>query len=141
MHPFLMSFLGGLMIGLSAAGLLLLHGRIAGVSDILFRAAWLQNGGWRWAFLGGLLLSGVLARLAGMAPSPTFLASGLPLLFVAGLLVGLGSRLGNGCTSGHGVCGMARLSPRSLAATATFMVVAAAVVFLVRHTPLLGPIR
>jgi uncharacterized membrane protein YedE/YeeE len=136
-----MSFVGGLMIGLAAAGLLLMHGRIAGISDILFRTAWGQPGAWRWAFLAGLVLTGVAARLLGMGAAPALLASGLPLLVIAGLLVGLGSRLGNGCTSGHGVCGMARLSPRSLAATATFMAVAAIVVFLARHTALGGLVR
>jgi len=142
MHPFLQSLIGGGLIGLAAAGLLLFNGRIAGISGILFNAASLQQGLWRWAFLGGLLAVGVGARFIGIQASPELAATGLPVLAAAGLLVGVGTQLGNGCTSGHGVCGLARLSPRSLAATATFMAVAGATVFLVRHAaPLLGLVQ
>lgn len=139
MHPFLQSLIGGGLIGLASAGLLLFNGRIAGISGILFDAALRRPGHWRWAFLGGLLAVGVVARLSGMEASPALAASSLPLLAVAGLLVGVGTKLGNGCTSGHGVCGISRLSPRSLAATMTFMAVAGITVLIVRHAaPLLG---
>ena len=139
MHPFLQSLIGGGLIGLAAAGLLLFHGRIAGISGILFNAASLQPGLWRWAFLGGLVAVGVVARFSGMEASPELAASGLPVLAAAGLLVGVGTQIGNGCTSGHGVCGLSRLSPRSMVATATFMGVAGLTVFVVRHAaPLLG---
>ena len=126
---------GGALVGLAAAILLLFHGRIAGVSGIaagLF-AKPTEASGFRLAFLAGLVATGaLLARLApgafdaGPARSPLLVAG-------AGLLVGFGSRLGGGCTSGHGVCGIARLSFRSLVATVTFMAVAAAVVFASRH--------
>lgn len=139
MHPFLQSLIGGGLIGLAAAGLLLFHGRIAGISGILFNAASLQPGLWRWAFLGGLVAVGIVARFGGMEASPELAASGLPVLAAAGLLVGLGTQIGNGCTSGHGVCGLSRLSPRSMVATATFMAIAGLTVFVVRHAaPSLG---
>jgi uncharacterized membrane protein YedE/YeeE len=121
---------GGMLIGAGAAALLLLNGKIAGISGIaenvvrgLFGAK-----GWRIAFLLGLV---VPAAVVGLGPID--FAQGLPVLAVSGLLVGFGTRLGSGCTSGHGVCGLANLSPRSLVATITFMTVAAATVYLVRH--------
>lgn len=142
MHPFLQSLIGGALIGLASAGLLLLNGRIAGISGILFNAAALRPGLWRWAFLAGLMAVGLAARFGGLQASPALAASGLPMLAVAGLLVGVGTRVGNGCTSGHGVCGISRLSPRSLAATAAFMAVAGITVLAVRHAaPLLGLVR
>lgn len=126
---------GGILIGLSAIMLMASLGRIAGISGILGGALSLTGGdrGWRIAFLAGLLLPGV-AVLAGIAPRPdiAFVANGW-LLALAGLLVGFGTRLGSGCTSGHGVCGLARLSRRSLVATATFMAFGVATVFLIRH--------
>jgi len=126
---------GGIMIGAAAALLLLVNGRIAGISGIT--GGVFSNIGeertWRLAFLIGLVLGPLaIAALTGTMPEITVSAS-WPLLVVAGLLVGYGTRMGSGCTSGHGVCGLARLSPRSLAATATFMVVAAATVFVMRH--------
>lgn len=126
---------GGILIGCAANLLLLLNGRIAGISGIL-GGALTQPGagerGWRLAFIVGLITG------AGLY---SFLANGLPLqlqgnaptLIVAGLLVGFGTRLGSGCTSGHGVCGLARRSPRSLAATLLFMAVAVLTVFLTHH--------
>jgi uncharacterized protein len=124
------SLFGGMLIGAGAAVLLLLNGKIAGISGILDNTVRGVIGaqGWRLAFLIGLVLP---AAILGLGPIQ--FAQGLPLLAVSGLLVGLGTRLGSGCTSGHGVCGLANLSPRSLLATLTFMTVAAATVFIVRH--------
>ena len=116
---------GGALIGLGSAMLLLVHGRIAGVSGILGRAADADGGrAYRLGFLAGLVVTGAI--LAGVVPA-AFGAGvrGLPVLAIAGVLVGIGTTLGNGCTSGHGVCGISRLSPRSLVAVATFMVTAA----------------
>ncbi|CAO4134788.1 YeeE/YedE family protein [Methylorubrum extorquens] len=127
--------LGGVMIGAAAALFLLLNGRIAGISGILGGLLAPPSGqtGWRAAFLAGLVLAPlVYVGLGGSLPSVTVDAS-FPLLVVAGLLVGFGARLGAGCTSGHGVCGIGRGSPRSLAATGTFMAVAILTVFVTRH--------
>jgi uncharacterized membrane protein YedE/YeeE len=126
---------GGALVGLSAALLLLADGRIAGISGIAGRmiARPDKDTPWRAAFLVGLLAgTPVFAALSGHWPPVRILAS-WPVLAVAGLLVGFGTRLGSGCTSGHGVCGLARLSPRSMASVAVFMAVAVATVFLVRH--------
>lgn len=125
---------GGVLIGLAAALLLLLNGRIAGISGIL--GGLLQRAGrdkaWRLTFVVGLLAAPFVWQL--FASLPTATVSGSPLLLVgAGLLVGFGSRLGSGCTSGHGVCGIARLAPRSLLATVTFMAAGFLVVYLMRH--------
>ena len=121
---------GGLLIGAGAALLLLLNGRIAGVSGILANVIEAQAGeqGWRVAFLLGL----VVPALAIGVGHPQLPGSWMVALF-AGLLVGVGTRLGSGCTSGHGVCGIANLSRRSLVATATFMLAAMVTVWLVRH--------
>jgi len=125
---------GGALIGLATALLLLLNGRIAGVSGIvgglLERAA--GETGWRAAFVIGLLAGPALWTLFRTLP-PIRIDAGYPLLLAAGLLVGLGTRYGSGCTSGHGVCGLSRLSPRSLAATLVFMGGGFATVFVVRH--------
>lgn len=126
---------GGVMIGAAAALLLLLNGRIAGISGIAGGAMTAAGDErlWRLAFLVGLVVGPLaIAALTGAMPEVAIQAE-WPWLIVAGLLVGYGTRLGSGCTSGHGVCGLARLSPRSLAATGTFMVVAAATVYVVRH--------
>ena len=127
---------GGLLIGSAAALLLLLTGRVAGISGMAATATRMGAGGTPWsaatAFLVGLPVGAALIALLIRTPE-VIVTSSVPLLIVAGLLVGFGTRLGNGCTSGHGVCGMARLSPRSIAATATFMVSAAATVFILRH--------
>ena len=129
------ALLGGVLIGLAAAALILVNGRIAGISGIvggLFRP---QRGevGWRLAFVGGLLAAPLVYALL-WAPLPAARIEAGPLLIVlAGLLVGVGTRYGAGCTSGHGVCGLSRLSPRSLVATLTFMAVAIATVFVMRH--------
>jgi uncharacterized membrane protein YedE/YeeE len=127
---------GGLLIGTAAALLLLLTGRIAGVSGMVATATGMGGGSTAWpaatAFLVGLPIGATLIALFVRSPE-VIATSSAPLLIVAGILVGFGTRLGNGCTSGHGVCGMARLSPRSLAATATFMASAAVTVFISRH--------
>ena len=136
MHPFLLAAIGGALIGFSAVLLMVLSGRIAGISGIvggLFPPKPAGDWPWRLAFVAGLLLAPlILHALAGFngigAP-----AAGLAVLIPAGLLVGAGSALGNGCTSGHGICGLARLSPRSAAATTTFMAAAVVTVFVMRH--------
>lgn len=130
--------LGGAMIGLSAVLLMLSLGRIAGISGILGGALGPQGTDrpWRLAFLAGLLAPGFVLVLLGVKPQVDFVA-GTPLLVLAGLLVGFGTRLGSGCTSGHGVCGLARLSQRSLVAVLTFMAAGFVTVGVLRH--LLGP--
>ena len=127
------SLLGGVLIGAAAAGLLLINGRIAGISGILGEALQGRASAWRYAFLAGLIASPFAAPLLGIPPVVAQHQAGLIVLGIAGLLVGFGTRLSNGCTSGHGVCGLANLSPRSLVATLTFMAVAVATVFVVRH--------
>jgi hypothetical protein len=124
---------GGVLIGIAAAGLLLVNSRIAGISGILADATGRQASVWQWAFLLGLGLAGFAATRLGHAVPPALGQESLPLLAVAGLLVGFGTRLSNGCTSGHGVCGIAQLNPRSLAATAVFMLAAGITVFVTRH--------
>ncbi|GJD64467.1 YeeE/YedE family protein [Methylobacterium frigidaeris] len=117
------AFAGGLLIGLSAALFLLLDGRIAGISGLVAGLARPAGPAWRIgaAFLAGLVLGPpVFALLAGGWPAMRIEAS-LPVLALAGLLVGFGTRLGSGCTSGHGVCGLARLSPRSAVAVVAFL--------------------
>jgi uncharacterized protein len=125
--------IGGALIGCAVAMLLLLNGRVAGVSGIvggLLRPA-KGDVAWRAAFVAGLLLAPVVF-MPMWAPAIVIDAS-YGTLAVAGLLVGFGSRLGSGCTSGHGICGMSRLSPRSLVATIVFMAAGFVTVFLVRH--------
>lgn len=133
MHPFLQSLIGGVLIGVASAGLLLVNGRIAGISGILGNAAALRPGLWRWAFLAGLIGVGIAAGRLGRVAPQALAEADFRVLAVAGLLVGIGTQIGSGCTSGHGVSGLSNLSLRSLAATATFMLVAAAVVFFTRH--------
>ncbi len=126
---------GGLLIGLSAAILLLANGRIAGISGILdgaLKPAGSETG-WRLAFLVGLLAAVPVMALAGYALPAVRIDATLPVVALAGVLVGFGTRLGSGCTSGHGVCGIGRGSGRSIAATLTFMASAAATVFVARH--------
>jgi uncharacterized protein len=128
------AFAGGLLIGLAAAWLILQNGRVLGASGLLGGLIPPRAGDWPWraeAILG-LIAAALVARILFHAHPPA-IAAGWAALIVGGLLVGFGTRLANGCTSGHGVCGVARLSPRSLAATATFMLAGFATVFLVRH--------
>ena len=126
---------GGVLIGLSATVLLWLNGRVAGVSGILSGVLFPTSGdvAWRAMFLAGLIMAaGLYMVLVPGAPLPRsdFPPTGL---IVAGLLVGFGTRMGNGCTSGHGVCGIGRLSMRSLVAVMTFMITAIATTFVLRH--------
>jgi uncharacterized membrane protein YedE/YeeE len=126
--------IGGALIGLSAVLLMLLSGRIAGISGIVGES--LNPGsdkGWRLAFLAGLVAVPLLAALFGFPAATPAMPSSLGLIVVSGLLVGFGTRMASGCTSGHGICGIARVSPRSLAATAIFMGAAILVVFVSRH--------
>lgn len=124
---------GGMLVGLSALILMLFNGRVAGISGIL-AGALQQKEAWRWLFLLGLAGGALLAFALDWASLPTLaVLPAWPLVLLAGLLVGIGTRLGNGCTSGHGICGMGRLSRRSLAATLTFMVSAVLTVLVSRH--------
>lgn len=129
------ALIGGALIGIAATLLMLLNGRVAGISGIvagLIEPA-SRDWGWRLAFVAGLLAAPLIAFLAGHPlPAPEMPESVL-LIALSGVLVGFGSRLANGCTSGHGVCGMARLSRRSIIATAIFMLTAATVVAIARH--------
>jgi uncharacterized protein len=137
MHNFtpLASLLGGILIGISASAMLLLDGKIAGISGIVAGVLRPVRGDtlWRICFLGGLLAGGLLLRILLPGAFDFGIIRPLPLLAAAGLLVGFGTRLGSGCTSGHGVCGVSRLSPRSLAATATFIFTGALTVYLINR--------
>jgi uncharacterized membrane protein YedE/YeeE len=133
--------LGGALIGLSATLLLWSIGRIAGISGIVngLGTAPRSDRAWRAAFLIGLMAAGAIAmQFLPYAPSRPQSAS-TPILLLAGLLVVFGTRMGSGCTSGHGVCGLGRLSWRSLAAVMTFMLAAIATVFIVRHLIITSP--
>lgn len=135
----LQSLIGGLLIGFSTLLMIRLLGKIAGISGIVGQlwSAGTGDGAWRFAFVAGLLVSPLLYALFSPLPETSVVTS-TPWLIVAGLLVGFGSRLGSGCTSGHGVCGLSRLSLRSLVATLTFMATAILVVWLFRHVLLIG---
>jgi uncharacterized membrane protein YedE/YeeE len=130
---------GGGLIGLSAVLLMALNGRIAGVSGVVagimapLRGEGREDVSWRVAFIAGLLAAPLLFGFLGGETVAISIPHPAWMMAIGGLLVGYGTRLGSGCTSGHGVCGIARLSPRSLAATATFMASAVATVFVVRH--------
>jgi uncharacterized membrane protein YedE/YeeE len=125
---------GGALIGLAAAMFLLFNGRIAGISGILGGLLRPKRGdvGWRLAFVVGLIVAPVVYQLFASVPASRIDASEW-MLIVAGLLVGIGTRYGSGCTSGHGVCGLSRFSVRSLVATLTFMAAGFATVFVTRH--------
>ena len=131
------SLAGGVMLGIASAVFILANGRILGISGILGGLLRPKTGdtGWRIAFLLGMLAAPVTLQWlapAGFLSAPR-IEAGLAAVVVAGLLVGYGTRLGSGCTSGHGVCGLSRLSPRSLVATGTFMAAGFAIVFVIRH--------
>lgn len=128
------AFLGGVVIGLAAVLLMAGNGRVAGISGIVAGLAdkTAARRAENIAFIGGLLLALPLLRLAGAVPA-LVITPQIPLLIGGGLLVGFGTRLGSGCTSGHGVCGLARLSPRSAAAVAVFLAAATATVFLMKR--------
>ena len=128
-------FVGGLLIGGAASLFMLLNGRIAGISGILggVFGTTRDDLGWRIAFVTGIVVGPMIVLALGWPLPEVILQVPMPILIVAGLLVGFGTRLGNGCTSGHGVCGLARGSLRSLVATATFFTSAVVTVFVVRH--------
>jgi hypothetical protein len=125
---------GGVVIGLAAALLVLVNGRVAGISGIVGGLLRPQAGdvAWRLAFVAGLVVAPLAYALVAALPEAT-IDAGYATLVVAGLLTGIGTRYGAGCTSGHGVCGISRLSPRSLVATLSFMAAGIAVVYVVRH--------
>ena len=135
--PPLAGVAGGLLIGLSAVMLMAAYGRIAGLSGIFGGLLTLHFGGeflWRMIFILGLIAGAAMATFAGWFDPSSIAFSGGPLLTAAGgVIVGLGTAIGGGCTSGHGICGLSRQSPRSIAATAIFMAVAVVTVFIVRH--------
>jgi uncharacterized membrane protein YedE/YeeE len=138
-HPWLMAIIGGALIGCSSSLMLIFNGRITGLSGIMARSLTenFRRQTWRWAFLTGLLLGGLLLRLLlpiAFGESPPYAKSTFVL---AGLLVGFGTRLGGGCTSGHGVCGMSRLSVRSIAATLTFVIIGMLAASLLRSSGVL----
>ncbi|WP_438957835.1 YeeE/YedE family protein [Porticoccus sp.] len=128
------SLLGGALIGLAAAAFVLLNGRIAGISGIVGGLLIPKKGdtGWRLAFVGGMVAAPLLWLLVSSLPVIQIDAS-FPMLVIAGLVVGVSTRFGAGCTSGHGVCGISRLSPRSVIATGAFMLSGFATVFVIRH--------
>lgn len=131
------AFIGGCIIGLSAALLLWLNGRIAGVSGIAGGIIYPNLGDmdWRIFFVIGLILGGLIYQWMGFSPDVHSIQAVVssPMLLLGGFLVGVGSTLGSGCTSGHAVCGIARFSQRSIVATLTFMLAAAITVYLIRH--------
>jgi uncharacterized membrane protein YedE/YeeE len=126
---------GGMLIGVAATLLLFLNGRIAGISGIFgdFLAGNVIERGWRAAFLLGLIAAPPLAVAAGLRMPPPDMPNSWVVIVGGGLLVGVGTRLAGGCTSGHGICGLARFSPRSIVATGIFMITAIVVVAVVRH--------
>lgn len=128
------ALIGGLIIGLAAALFILLNGRVAGISGILggLLTPARQDIAWRVVFIAGMVVAPLLWLAVASMPTIDIEAS-TPMLIIAGLLVGYGTSMGSGCTSGHGVCGLSRLSPRSLVATMTFMVAGFVTVYLVRH--------
>ena len=127
--------IGGALIGLSAVLLMAFTGRIAGIAGITggLLAPRTDDRAWRLAFVAGLIAAPLAAALLGHAVAMPKMPGSFVTIAVAGLLVGFGTRLGNGCTSGHGICGIARLSPRSITATVVFMAAAIIVVALTRH--------
>jgi len=129
------SLIGGLLVGFSASAMLLLNGRIAGVSGIVggLLAPARNDVGWRAAFVIGLITGGALLQFFSPQLFQIAIDRSIVVFAVAGFFVGFGARLGSGCTSGHGVCGVSRLSPRSLLATGVFMSVGAFTVYLVSH--------
>lgn len=129
------SLCGGIVIGLSASLLLLCDGKIAGISGIVggLLSPAPNDTAWRVLFVVGLLTGGLLFTLVSPQAFTVGIARSPSVLILAGLLVGFGTRLGNGCTSGHGVCGISRLSPRSLMATVTFMITGIVTVYITNH--------
>ena len=131
--PFALPLLGGLILGLGALWLLYSLGRIAGISGIAWGALAGPDRDWRWLFLAGLLSGGAVTHWLFELPLPAESTASLELLIISGLLVGFGTRVGGGCTSGNGVFGVGRRSPRSLIATLIFMMSGMLTVYVVRH--------
>ena len=134
MHDFVAAALGGAMIGLAATLLMVSHGKIMGVSGIVSRLTppFADDWGWRLSFTLGIIAAPLI--VIGLNGAPAIqITSNTGLLIAGGLIVGVGTVLGSGCTSGHGVCGLPRLSPRSIVATGIFMAVAMATVYVTRH--------
>ena len=128
------ALIGGLILGFAALIFILVNGRIAGISGILggLLTPAKDDALWRVAFIAGLIMAPLIYRLFATFPTIHVNAS-YPILVIAGLLVGVGTRFGSGCTSGHGICGLSRMSPRSLAATGAFMATGFITVFIIRH--------
>ena len=133
MNAYLLPLTGGILLGLSAIWLLLTLGRVAGISGIAWGSIAGPDRGWRWLFLVGLLLGGLLTHTVIGQPLPDESAAPTWLIAISGLLVGIGTRMGGGCTSGHGVCGLGRRSPRSVTATLTFMTLGIVTVFVMQN--------
>lgn len=140
MHDYLLALVGGALIGVAVSLMLLWNGRVTGISGIFYGAAVKPVKGdqsWRWSFLAGLLLGGFALQLLRPSAFSEGLQTATWTVIVAGLLVGFGTVLGNGCTSGHGVCGISRMSPRSLVATLTFIFAGVLAVFFFRRMGIL----
>ncbi len=129
------SLAGGVLIGIAAGVLWVFNGRLAGISGIFGDALGIRlpEIGWRWMFVAGLIAGGVVMVVIEPGYFPRGVQGALPVAIAGGLLVGIGTRMGSGCTSGHGVCGIARLSPRSIAATLIFMATGGITVFVTNH--------
>ena len=133
MNAYLLPLTGGILLGLSAIWLLLTLGRVAGISGIAWGSIAGPDRGWRWLFLVGLLLGGLLTHTVIGQPLPDESTAPTWLIAISGLLVGIGTRMGGGCTSGHGVCGLGRRSPRSVTGTLTFMTLGIVTVFVMQN--------
>jgi uncharacterized membrane protein YedE/YeeE len=133
MNQFTLPLVGGVALGLASIWLLWSLGRVAGISGILWGAAAGPERHWRWAFLVGLLGGGMMSHHLLVIPVPIDHDTPTGILILGGLLVGFGTRLGSGCTSGHGVCGLGRRSPRSLIAVLTFMACGMVTVLVTQH--------
>ena len=133
MNAYLLPLTGGILLGLSAIWLLLTLGRVVGISGIAWGSIAGPDRGWRWLFLVGLLLGGLLTHTVIGQPVPYESTAPTWLIAISGLLVGMGTRMGGGCTSGHGVCGLGRRSPRSVTATITFMTLGIVTVFVMQN--------
>jgi uncharacterized membrane protein YedE/YeeE len=133
MNSLFVPLLGGLLIGISSLTMLTLLGRITGISGIFAGVITAESGIWRWAFLAGLIGGPLLFHTLTDTNAPLVSEAGWPIIIAAGLLVGFGTRYAGGCTSGHGVCGIGRLSQRSMAATASFIGAGMVTVYVTRH--------
>jgi uncharacterized membrane protein YedE/YeeE len=135
MHPFVLALIGGGLVGLAAVMMMALKGRIAGVSGIL-TGSFSESGGeriWRMLFIAGVIVGGAIPVMFSSDFKPPIPQSGTLLTIIGGLAVGIGTGLGSGCTSGHGICGISRLSLRSVIATCTFMAAGFICVYLLKH--------